>query len=54
MILAAYLIIGAAIAWRVLPFSRTALVVVLLWPWPIAGHLVYKVTGKYPRWMPPI
>ena len=54
MIHAAYFIVGWLIAWRVSDFSRNALLLVLLWPIPIAGHLVYVVTGKYPRWMPPI
>lgn len=54
MIHALYFIVGWLVAWRVQRYSRNALLLVLLWPIPIAAHLVYLVTGKYPWWHPPI
>jgi hypothetical protein len=52
VILLAYLVVGYAVAWRALPFSRNALLVLLLWPLPVAAWLVWLVTGKYPWWTP--
>lgn len=53
-----YLLTGVLIARKVtpmsFPFGRNAVMVTLLWPWPVAAHLVSKVTGKYPSWTPPL
>lgn len=54
MIHAIYLIAGWLVAWRALPNGRNSLMVILLWPWPVAAHLVYIFRGKYPRWTPPL
>lgn len=53
-----YLVVGlilAKIACPIsFPFGRNSISVTLLWPWPVAAHLVRLVTGKYPKWTPPL
>lgn len=53
-----YLYIGFRIARRACPYSfptgNNAVLVAMLWPWPIAAHCIFKVTGRYPRWTPPL
>lgn len=51
-----YLLVGILLAYSITPFSssrwlRYALIVLVLWPWPLAGHLVCLLKGRYPRWM---
>jgi len=52
MIHALYLLVGWIIAWRVFPSGRNSLMVLILWPLPIAAHLIYLIRGKYPWWTP--
>lgn len=56
--LLAYLTVGVLLARKVCPLSwplgHNAIAVTLLWPWLVAAELVRRVTGKYPRWTPPL
>jgi hypothetical protein len=45
--------IAACIAPLSWPFRRNALVLMLVWPWPITAWAVWLVTGRYPRWGAP-
>jgi hypothetical protein len=51
-----YLVIGQTFAYVLcplsFPFGKNALVVTLLWPWPVAAQWVKIITGKYPSWTP--
>lgn len=55
-VLLPYILVGLVVAWRTCPLSfplgMNAVTVTLLWPWPVAAHVVSLLTGKYPRWTP--
>lgn len=51
-----YLAVGAFVATgiRMPLFGRNWFAVTALWPWPVAAHVVHRITGKLPRWTPPL